>query len=176
MLLGPCPDGEPQRARGHRRCHAGIWHGRTRHRPRSCRRLSPGKRRITVGDDKGSMSRASCRTASATSLRKSPSMDIRPRPASGVRPPSINAPCAIPAMPSVITAANASRKCSAGSRQRAAWLRSKCAAWPRYRPSSSLLLSPTISCEYPSFWRRHEAPHDECDGQQVADHRDGALG
>ena len=36
---------------------------------------------------------------------------------SGAKPPSINAPCAIPAMPSASVAANTSKKCSAGSRR-----------------------------------------------------------
>ena len=160
VLHGPCADGEPQRAGGRWRCHAGDRHGGTRHRSRPDRQPSPGQ----AADHRGRRQGLRCRGLRAGLARaqdhpahRHRRSSVQDRQAAQDRHRS-NAPCVIPATPSANVAANASRKCSAGSRRRAAWLRSKFAAWPRCRPSSPSPSSPIISCEYPSFWRRHEPP------------------
>lgn len=82
------------------------------------------KRRITVGGDKGSMWKALCMLcANAKSPRTSPLTVICPRPASRARPPSMDAPYVMPVTTSANAAANGSKKCSAGSRRRVAWLK-----------------------------------------------------
>lgn len=73
---------------------------------------------------RGSMWKALCMPcANARSPRTSPSTVICPRPASRARPPSMDAPYVMPATTSANVAANGSKKCSAGSRRRAAWLK-----------------------------------------------------
>ncbi len=63
-----------------------------------------------------------------------------------------------PAMRSANAAASASRRCSAGSRGRPAWRRSRYGAAPRSTPSSPWRLWPTTSSACPSSWRPPREP------------------